>query len=107
MSKISIEVETNPKTLKVMIDGEEIEGISNIWINRFFDFDNEERIECSISTVERDSENKVEKRVTFSTAETKEVKKALGSKTEIRDDRFPGFIGYRTTVHDDISAFLT
>ena len=108
MAKISIEVETNPKTLKLMVDGVEIDNISHIWINQLINRDNEVvDLECSISTTEFDKSNKVVKSTTFSTTATAEAKRALGNKTDIKDDRFPEFIGYRTTVKDDISAFLT
>lgn len=108
MAKIVIEVETDPKTLKVTINGEEIGDVSNVNIYKYCGCGEvEPEMWCEISTETKDVENKINKRVTFSTANTQEVKEALANKKAIRDDKFPGFTGYHKTISDDISSFLS
>ncbi len=108
MAKINIEVETNPKSLIVSVDNEVIENVSDIFIMRDVNRDNEQvGLHCSISTTEFDQTQKVVKRTTFSTMGSIEAKQAIASGKGIKDDRFPDFVGYLNTVEDDITKFLS
>lgn len=107
MSKIVIEVETNPKTLSVTVDGEIIENISDINIERFEDFNGEETIFCTFVTREVDRENKIAKRTVFSTIGSSFAKKALATKNPIKHPLLPNFVGYILDTKEQIKAWFS
>ena len=108
MAKISVEIDTDGKTMVVKIDGKEIENVTDFSASLERNSNgNVNRIYSSIrtSTVE---DNGVEKLVSYYAQASQEAQDAINHGVAVYNDCMPGYVGVPVSdkVKRDIEKFF-
>lgn len=102
MAQINISFDTAAKKLTVNVDGEEINDVSGVSIYTYTNYDDEQKMECSICTHQK-SETGVVK-TTHYHAHADERGKGMAKNALAHDSSIKGFIGVK---EEEVTAGLS
>lgn len=90
MAKVVIEVDTETKSLDVSINGKKIEDVGYVSVYKYENYDEEEKLDCTVQTCTEDEEGGV-KQMTNYFCHASEGAKKIARADAILD--IPGFVG--------------